>query len=280
MVSNLYQWVSPLGTTFYNWLLPLQKLFIKMWEWIANKRRIITFKVLIVLGIVNLDADVDYFGNTKLHTAIYEENTTEVKEFIALGANVDATNRHGLTPLHIASRQGNLEFVNALILAKADVDATNREGKTPLFEAIEKGHKEIAKALIAAHADLNILYRDNTVLHLAALQGQDEIVQDLIAANVDVNVKNKNGKTPWDLARDNGHTVIANILAPLSLKSKAVPVPPNTESERIFNDEPIGNDSKTLLVNYEYQTSNSSPPENAYDKKEMEIGSTSTSKPR
>ena len=54
-----------------------------------------------------------------------------------------------------AAMQGNLEAVKQHIAAGTDVNATNWAGQIPLHGAASEGHKEIAEMLIANGADVN-----------------------------------------------------------------------------------------------------------------------------
>lgn len=45
----------------------------------------------------------------------------------------------------------------------------------------------------------------NTPLHLVAIQGQPDMLSAIIASGGNPSIKNKEGKTPGDLAISNGH---------------------------------------------------------------------------
>ena len=71
-------------------------------------------------------------------TAAEEGNVEAVKEYLAIGVNVDERDEsYGGTPLHFAAYSGS-EVVELLIANGADVNAKNQADATPLDKAIEK----------------------------------------------------------------------------------------------------------------------------------------------
>ena len=118
-------------------------------------------------------------------------------------------------PLIQAARTGNHEAVKQHLASGADVNATDMIGRTPLHYASMMGHKEVAELLIANGADVNA--KDDvlefTPLHLTAEYGHKEIAESLIAKGADVNEKQYwLGNTPLDWAIEENHTELANLL--------------------------------------------------------------------
>ena len=100
-----------------------------------------------------------------------------------------------------AAEQGDIEAVKEYLAIGTNVNAMGEDGETPLHFAAIGGQKEIAELLIAKGADVNA--RDSiggTPLHKAALRGRKEIAELLIANGADVNAKDILGKTPLDWA--------------------------------------------------------------------------------
>ena len=93
------------------------------------------------------------------------EHPDEIRQLLALGADIDVRNYKGKTGLHCAAKAGFLKLINLLIEKGATLDATDNTGETPLFEAIrstiKSGEKQRAalEALLVKGADPNIKSR-------------------------------------------------------------------------------------------------------------------------
>lgn len=64
----------------------------------------------------------DDIGNTPLHVAIENNNTSEAMKLINAGADVNAKNIFGETPLHYAAFYARSELLGALIKRGGDVN--------------------------------------------------------------------------------------------------------------------------------------------------------------
>ncbi len=127
------------------------------------------------------------------------------------GVDVNLLNAQGQTPLHVHRFQATL--VKLLLERGAKVNLQDAEGKTPLYDV----NLEVAQLLVAANADLNV--QDNsgrTPLHQAVLEEQSffgpELVTLFLSKNARVDLKDKQGKTALDLARQLNKTQIINLL--------------------------------------------------------------------
>ncbi|WP_227788778.1 GUN4 domain-containing protein [Nodularia sp. LEGE 04288] len=127
------------------------------------------------------------------------------------GVDVNLRNAQGQTPLHINRFQATL--VKLLLQRGAKVNLQDAEGKTPLYDV----NLEVAQLLVAANADLNV--QDNlgrTPLHQAVLEEQSffgpELATLFLSKNARVDLKDKEGKTALDLARQLNKTQIINLL--------------------------------------------------------------------
>ena len=109
-------------------------------------------------------------GLTLLYLAVYNNLGNTINALLkAEGINVNAVHTSYLrTPLHCAARNGRTKIVNTLIENEVNVNAEDENRFTPL--------------------------------HLAAYHGHTEVVKILIANGADPLLKNKDGKTPRDLA--------------------------------------------------------------------------------
>jgi ankyrin repeat protein len=125
----------------------------------------------------------------------------------------------GATPLYRAVRAIDLAAAQLLVDRGANPAIAIKDGSTPLMaaaglgaprggdeEVTEAGDRndpiDVMKALIAKGADVNATNDAGmTPLHYAAARGSDRIVEFLAAQGARFDVKNKQGRTPSDLAR-------------------------------------------------------------------------------
>ncbi|YAF99073.1 MAG: ankyrin repeat domain-containing protein (plasmid) [Nodularia sp. CChRGM 3473] len=138
-------------------------------------------------------------------------NPTVLQLLLDRGVDVNLRNAQGQTPLHVHRFQPSL--IKLLLDRKAKVNLQDAEGKTPLYDVNLEG----AQLLVAANADLNV--QDNlgrTPLHQAVLEEQSffgpELVTLFLSKNARVDLKDKQGKTALDLARQLNKTLIINLL--------------------------------------------------------------------
>ena len=150
-------------------------------------------------------------GSTALHFAA-DKNCSAVKRLCAAGADTNVQNQEGVTPLMRAVKRGSDEIVCELIRAGASVNVQYQEGHTPLMWAAEKGSDEIVCELIRAGASVNVvtssewwegLAAGSTALHYAAACNHIKCGVLLVEAGADMTVRNKESKSPLDLASGN-----------------------------------------------------------------------------
>lgn len=181
-----------------------------------------------------------YKKNDPIHIAILENNEDEVKQLILNGADVNASNAFYNKPLSIAAGgYGNAVIIKLLIEAGAQLNFQNKYGFTPLYLTVAEGYLDSAKALLKAGADpfleddmrgsalesavnsgyseivklilqkqmdIDMLIRLNTFLHTAVEKKHLEIVSDLLKAGADPRTKNREGKSSYDIAKENQNT--------------------------------------------------------------------------
>lgn len=134
-----------------------------------------------------------------------------------LDRGVDTMLGAGTTPLIRAAKAGDAVVVKFLLEKGADAKLAGRNGVNPLMAAAGIGTKEedatgrhktaadmieTIKLLLAAGVDINAVETTNsrTALHGAALQGYDAVVKFLVDSGAKLDAKDKNGKTPLDMA--------------------------------------------------------------------------------
>jgi ankyrin repeat protein len=132
----------------------------------------------------------------------------------------------GATPLYRAVRAIDLAAVQLLVDRGANPSVALKDGSTPMMaaaglgaprggdeEVTEAGDRndpvDVMKALIAKGADVNTANDlGMTPLHYAAQRGSDRIIEFLAGQGAKFEVKNKQGRTPSELARGKTATLM------------------------------------------------------------------------
>lgn len=139
---------------------------------------------------------------------------------------IQTRNNNGSTSLHYAAHRGYTAIVTELLHRLPDqqraelIQTKNNDGDTALHFAVEWGHNAtVTELLNRLHTDQQrtelILAQNNrgeTALHLAAQFGQNEIVQILLAHGADSTIQNNDHQTPAAVAREKGHSALADML--------------------------------------------------------------------
>ncbi|HEX4274926.1 MAG TPA: ankyrin repeat domain-containing protein [Bryobacteraceae bacterium] len=122
---------------------------------------------------------------------------------------------HGYTPFARAARSADVETMKLLIAHGADPNKAADDRNTPLIMAgagmgarfqggedkPEADFVECMKLLVASGADVNAVNdRGDTALHGAAARGADQIIQFLADHGAKLNIRNKQERTPLDVA--------------------------------------------------------------------------------
>ncbi|KAK6126569.1 hypothetical protein DH2020_039680 [Rehmannia glutinosa] len=101
-----------------------------------------------------------------------------------------------------------------LLLKGANVNAPTKDGTTALHLAVEERRRDCVRLLLAnsARADIRNASYGDTPLHVASGLGDEQIVKLLLHKGANKDVRNKAGKTAYDLAAENGHTKLFDVL--------------------------------------------------------------------
>jgi len=179
--------------------------------------------------------------------AIEENNRAAVALFIQVPISTEIRDNRGWTPLMLAAFLGNIEITELLIKSSADInaldlggnsalhwavfgchtactriliehhartDTRNNFGWTPLMQATARNNLEGAALLIASGVNLDTAANDGmTALHKAAASGYLELVELLLEQGADRKLKTYAGLTPMELAVNNKHERVIQVLA-------------------------------------------------------------------
>ena len=148
----------------------------------------------------------DIIGKTPFIWAADRGHVQVVGELIRAGARVNAKGNHKQTALHRASCWGHSSVVTTLIEAGANLNEQDVYGMTPLMWAAEGGHVQVVGELIRGGANVSvvsglwIIAAGSTALHFAAAKNSIECGVLLVEAGADMRTRNKDSKSPLDLA--------------------------------------------------------------------------------
>jgi len=154
-------------------------------------------------------------GEPALVLAIREGSTAVVQDLLAHpGTDLERKAVNGNTALMMAAFKRDADTVRALLDKGAKV---NQPGWTALHYAAASGDVAIAQLLIERGAQVNALSpRPSgavTPLMMAAREGQDGIVRLLLAKGANAALKNTEGFTAAQLAKQAGHDKLAGLLS-------------------------------------------------------------------
>merc|ERR1712187_524820 len=100
---------------------------------------------------------------------------------------------------------GDLKKARALLKEGVSPDLTDSAGYTGLHVAAKEGHEDLVGGLAMARGvKINVPHAEtgNTPLHLACMYDQKSAAVILVRSKgIQMNIKNKDGKTPIDLAQ-------------------------------------------------------------------------------
>lgn len=138
-----------------------------------------------------------------------------VQALLADEADVNAVSGDGFSALGLAAFFGRADVARVLLERGADVNAvsTNAMQVRPLHSAVAGNHDALARELVAAGADVNAVQQgDFTPLMGAAQHGNAALVAFLLAAGARADAATTDGRTAADLAREEGHVAVLNML--------------------------------------------------------------------
>lgn len=196
-------------------------------EMAARKGRVEVLREMIAYG-----ADVnasDSTGYTPLHAAATDNEPGAIDALVEAGANVEALEKESRTPLHHASQWDAPEAIIALLRHGADKNKVDISGLSPLHIAVVNGSCSASEALLAAGADTKAIAPCNehsmSLIEVAACQGHVGVLKAVIRHGADVNAVGGLGGTPLMLASASDNADAVDVLVKLGASVNAVQEP-------------------------------------------------------
>jgi ankyrin repeat protein len=145
-----------------------------------------------------------------------------LQELLARGVNVHQSNDLGQTALERASAKGDLDIMSFLVAHGADPNYVSPskepfggENRSPLVSAAEEGHLPAVELLLAHGAKVNggIGETRKTALSAAVSNEHVDIVRLLLSKGADPTIRNWDGWTILQIARERKNQAIIDLLA-------------------------------------------------------------------
>ena len=128
----------------------------------------------------------------------------EVAVYISVGADPAWTDYDGSSALHWVASDGLVNIARLLLDHGWDLEARSSAGRRPLHYAAEYGQVDMLQLLAGRGAELDCQDAEDlyTPLHWAAYNSHATAVTQLLSLGADGSIRNKDGLTAEELARD------------------------------------------------------------------------------
>ena len=151
-----------------------------------------------------------------LMDAAYNGRFNDVREYLKdeiVNVNWTHNANGGITALFRACWKGHRDVVELLLDHGADIETrTFYNSETLLMITCIYGHASTTKLLLDRGCAINAVDNNgNTALHWAITNSM-ECVKELLTYGADTSIKNKDGETPLDKAKDNNNQTCIDLL--------------------------------------------------------------------
>jgi ankyrin repeat protein len=175
-----------------------------------------------VLKNSSLDMDeVDGFGRSAVHLAVYAQNKLALVALIDHGAKLNLQDYTGKMPIHIAASSGSVDFITLLVQGQANVNAQDQLGNTALAYACMEGYRDVVEALLDFGADINMKnFIGESPIRYAIFADNFELTTLLHQRGASFTSKDMWGSSMLHLAiRFNAHRVLRYLLQTVRIRT-------------------------------------------------------------
>lgn len=157
-------------------------------------------------------------ATTALHDLVRNNDVDGVRSYIAMGRDLNTTDKLHRTGLHLAAWAGHLEILQMLIRAKADSSIKAMDAFTILHFAATSNAPNIAACIefIGKKARAIIHQRSTkglkSALHIAIPKGRLETIQALLEIGLDPLAKTSQGLTAVELAKQSKQSAVYELI--------------------------------------------------------------------
>jgi len=187
----------------------------------------------------------DELGYSALHHAAIAGLRDVVEVLIEGGEDVDGKGQDGATPLRCAVQEGHARVVEILLLKGASVLDKDEDELTVLHCAAGEGHYAIVSTILGKAPWLaNEQSRSGwSPLHSAAVMGHAQVVGLLLHFGANAGLKNNQGKTAGDLAKERNKLEVSRRIEQVEQSSEVATSSENTNKlsvpARSSEEEPL-----------------------------------------
>ena len=160
----------------------------------------------------------DGAGRTPLLIAVTEDRLAVARLLVAMGASPDALDERHDTPWLVTGVTGSVPMAELLLRFDPDLTIRNRYGGVSIIPASERGHVGYVRRVAETRIDLDHVNDLGwTALLEAIILGDGsaryvDIVSILLEHGADPTIRDGDGVSPLEHARDRGYTAIARML--------------------------------------------------------------------
>ncbi|KAI8850331.1 ankyrin repeat-containing domain protein [Chytridium lagenaria] len=175
-------------------------------HWAAINNQIAIARLLVERG-----AEIDAIGGELMATPLQwasRSGHVQMATFLyQRGANPLVKDNQGYNSLHLAAHAGHAMMLIYLVAVGVDVNSPDTMGRTALMWTAYQGNSpESMDAVIKQKAGLDVTDSTGyTALHWAIISHHLNFAKKLIEAGATMDIKDPEGKTPADWAKERGH---------------------------------------------------------------------------